>query len=158
MLLAVPHLSWGQSGAYTMASKKKYTPTVPQTEQVTITYVDDPDDSDYLPVTTGAVRDVDEYNRRGAYSPYANNTRDSITYVDTTAAYQMRSAVDDAYTQGYREGYSDGEDYGITRRLTRFGYTSIYCCMKRLDNCRAQRLCYISYSESDNLFVGICLE
>ena len=126
MLLGLPLLSWGQSGAYTMASKKKTTvQTAQPAQQVQVIYVDDNDDYNYMPTTTGAVRDVDEYNRRGARYMAQE---DSIYYpTDTTYIAVTQNQLTDLYSKGYNEGYSDGEDYALSRRVGRFGYSSIYC-------------------------------
>ncbi len=85
-------------------------------DNVVIEYVDDADDAPV--VARGAVRDVDEYNRRGtAYAYQAPDT----AYADT-----IGTLLNNAYLQGYQSGYSDGEDYALTQRMNRFGYSSLY--------------------------------
>ena len=130
MLLTLPLVGWGQSGMYSMSQKKKSTTTVTApasvqasspVDDVEIIYVDD----DELPVTTGPVRDVDEYNRRGtaAYSYAADSLIEQPSLQQEPLSSNQTAS---AYEQGYREGYIDGEDYAIARRLGRFSYASIY--------------------------------
>ena len=129
LLLSLPLTMWGQSGMYSMSSKKSKakveriiaTQAAAAPSNVEIIYADDNE----LPVTSGPVRDVDEYNRRG---PRYTAQADSLAYpMDTTYLAVTQGQLTDLYSKGYNEGYSDGEDYALSRRVGRFGYSSIYC-------------------------------
>ena len=97
-----PLLGWGQSGAYTMAAKTKATTTVKKApaSKPAVTYVDETDDYNYMPSTSGAVRDVDEYNRRGNYG----------------SDYSKQPMYDDSVTIS-RQEY---EDFAYSRQMERF--------------------------------------
>lgn len=129
LLLSLPLTMWGQSGMYSMSSKKSKakveriiaTQAAAAPSNVEIIYADDNE----LPVTSGPVRDVDEYNRRG---PRYTAQADSLAYpMDTTYLAVTQGQLTDLYSKGYSEGYSDGEDYALSRRVGRFCYSSIYC-------------------------------
>ncbi len=117
VLLSMPLIAWGQSGMYTMSSKKSAKTQTETPSDVEIIYVDEDE-----PVTTGPVRDVDEYNRRG----YTSTVSDSIPVIHYADDGTLSSIETEAYNDGYQAGFSDAEDYTLTRRLGRFAYSSIY--------------------------------
>ena len=113
LLLVLPFTLWAQDDDMYFVPKHKAAKSE-QKSSVEIIYADD----DSEPVVSGRLRDVDEYNRRGRQA-------DTLYTYRETADGERRIAGD-AYTQGYEAGYADGEDYALTRRMNRFGYTSIY--------------------------------
>lgn len=132
MLLLVPFMGWAQDDdLYFVPKKKDKKAKAEQTVQtpsryrdVEIIYADD--DADISGIS-GSSRSVDEYNRRGGSSRGYRLPGDDTLYVmqDSTVITTRRMA-NDIYAQGYDEGYADGEDYALSRRMSRFTYGSIY--------------------------------
>lgn len=146
LLLALPFSTWAQDDDMYFVSKKK--DKKEQTEQKTtvqpvryvpveIVYADESQ-----PDVSGSNRDIDEYNRRGKSSvqagtgqlvenpdgtfSYRVSANDTLYVVNDTTAITTSYLANDLYSQGYSEGYRDGEDFAYSRRLGRFGYSSIY--------------------------------
>ena len=132
LLLLVPFMGWAQDDDLYFVPKKKDKKV--QTEQtvqrpsryrdVEIIYADDDDD---IRGISGSNRSVDEYNRRGGSTRGYRLPGDDTLYVMTdSTVITTRRMANDIYSQGYDEGYADGEDYALSRRMSRFGYGSIY--------------------------------
>lgn len=146
LLLALPFSSWAQDDDMYFGSKKK--DKKEQTEKkatiqpvryvpVEIVYEDESQAA-----VSGCDRDIDEYNRRGKAGTqsgkgelvenpdgtfsYRVSANDTLYVVDDSTAITTSYLANDLYSQGYSEGYRDGEDYAFSRRLGRFGYSSIY--------------------------------
>lgn len=115
----VPKKKAAKQAAQTSTQMTRYVP-------VEIVYADDDASADLN--ITGSNRDVDEYNRRGPSSgssfSYQVPGNDTLYILDD--AEMRNSSSLNVYQQGYSDGYTDGEDYALSRRLTRFGYSSIY--------------------------------
>ncbi|MCH5168966.1 MAG: hypothetical protein J1F27_04935, partial [Prevotellaceae bacterium] len=107
---------------YFMSSKKKAQKSTTTTAQVsTVTTYNNADDADYH---TGKLRDVDEYNRRGASQ--IENTPSYRLVGDTLYVSSADQSVQSdvaSYNEGYSDGYYDGlydGDFTYTSRLARY--------------------------------------
>ncbi len=134
-LLILPLTMWAQDDMYFASSKKAKKEAekrkAEKQSKYEIIYADDDEPLDIV----GSGRDVDEYNRRYSVSNRKGQAQ-LVQQPDGSFAYEIpqedsvtvstRSLLNNAYERGYDEGYIDGEDYALTRRMGRFGYSSVY--------------------------------
>ena len=139
LMFLVPLCTWAQDDVYFVPKKKaaqqeRVATAVVREPEVQIVYTDGTTTSDIV----GTARDVDEYNRRGGTTgtlvqqpdgtfAYQVAPGDTLGLMNDSLAALTRSYTDSgAYSEGYYDGYADGEDYAMTRRMSRFGYGSVY--------------------------------
>ena len=123
MLLAVCFSASAQDDdMYSFSSKKKnqQNTTVSVQNDARSTYDEDRNpNADYH---TGQLRDVDEYNRRGAGQQAGTPTyefRGDTLLVTTSPSQNEEASYDAGYDAGYYDGISAG-DFCLTSRLARY--------------------------------------
>ncbi|MCR5780754.1 MAG: hypothetical protein K6G70_09470 [Bacteroidaceae bacterium] len=139
--LILPLTIWAQDDMYFASSKKAKKEAAAKKEaqkqaqqRATQRYTIDAYPDEPLNIT-GSNRSVDEYNRRG-YSSQRGGQAELVQQPDGRFVMEVpesdstmvstRSLIGNSYERGYDEGFIDGEDYALTRRMGRFGYSSVY--------------------------------